>query len=146
MAAEREAIYRPLASPEGAWAAEHLASDVVGWLTTVAPDGRVQSSPISFLWDGESILFYSKPATPKLRNIAAHPEVSFNLNSDAYADHWLVIEGTAAVDEAALPSDVHPAYAAKYHAPLAHWEMDEAETAREFSVPVRITPVRIRVG
>ena len=138
------AVFEPLASPEGAWAAEHLAIDVVGWLTTVAPDGRVQSSPVSFLWDGRSILFYSKPATPKLRNIAAHPEVSFNLNSDTYADHMLVIEGIAAVDAAAMASDVHPAYAAKYHAPLAHWEMDEAQTAREFSVPVRITPVRIR--
>ena len=138
------AVFEPLASPEGAWAAEHLAIDVVGWLTTVAPDGRVQSSPVSFLWDGRSILFYSKPATPKLRNIAAHPEVSFNLNSDTYADHMLVIEGIAAVDAAAMASDVHPAYLAKYHAPLAHWEMDEAETAREFSVPVRITPVRIR--
>ncbi|MGZ6265800.1 MAG: pyridoxamine 5'-phosphate oxidase family protein [Candidatus Limnocylindrales bacterium] len=138
------AIYEPLAAPKGAWAAEHLARDVVGWLTTITADGRVQSSPISFLWDGESILFYSKPATPKLRNIAAHPQVSFNLNSDEFADHSLVIEGTAGVDEAALPSDVHPAYAAKYHAPLTHWEMDEAQTAREFSIAVRITPTRIR--
>ncbi len=137
-------IYEPLATPDGAWAAEHLAADVVGWLATVSPDGRVQGTPISFLWDGESILFYSKPATPKLRNIAAHPQVSFNLNSDTYADHALVMEGIAAVDEAALPSDVHPTYAAKYHAPLAHWEMDEAQTAREFSVPIRITPTRIR--
>ena len=40
------AVYEPLASPEGAWAAEHLASDVVGWLTTVAADGRVQPSPL----------------------------------------------------------------------------------------------------
>jgi len=140
------AVFEPLASPEGAWATEHLAIDVVGWLTTVAPDGRVQSSPISFLWDGQSILFYSKPATPKLRNIAAHPQVSFNLNSDTYADHMLVIEGIAAVDAAAMASDVHPAYLAKYRAPLAHWEMDEVETAREFSVPVRITPVRIRAS
>jgi PPOX class probable F420-dependent enzyme len=144
MSPSSTAVCEPLASPEGAWAAEHLAIDVVGWLTTVAVDGRVQSSPISFLWDGESILFYSKPATPKLRNMAAHPQVSFNLNSDTYADHTLVIEGIAAVDDSILRSDVHPAYAAKYHAPLAHWEMDEAETAREFSVPVRITPVRIR--
>jgi PPOX class probable F420-dependent enzyme len=144
MSPEPAAVYEPLAAAKGAWAAEHLASDVVGWLTTVTADGRVQSSPISFLWDGESILFYSKPATPKLRNITAHPQVSFNLNSDPFADHYLVIEGIAAVDAAALPSDVHPAYAAKYHAPLAHWEMDEAETARDFSVAIRITPTRIR--
>lgn len=133
-----------LEAEKAAWAREHLATDVVGWLTTVAPDGRVQTSAISFLWDGETILFYSKPDTPKLRNIAAHAQVSFNLNSDPYADHILVMEGSAAVDESVEPSDVHPAYAAKYHAPLAHWEMDEAQTAREFSVPVRITPSRVR--
>ena len=139
-------VRETLAADSAAWAREHLEKDVVGWLTTVAADGRVQSSPISFLWDGETILFYSKPNTPKLRNIAAHPAVSFNLNSDPYADHMLVMEGTARVDETAQPSDVHPAYAAKYHEPLAHWEMDEAETAREFSVPIRITPVRIRAS
>jgi PPOX class probable F420-dependent enzyme len=136
--------YAVLSTRKGQWAAEHLVSDVVGWFTTLAPDGRLQTSAISFLWDEGTILFYSKPDTPKLRNIACNPNVSFNLNSDPYADHILVIEGTAAIDESALPSDVHPTYAAKYHAPLAHWEMDEAETARDFSVPIRITPTRIR--
>ena len=133
-----------LAADSAAWAREHLAADVVGWLTTVAPDGRVQTSAISFLWDGQTILFYSKPDTPKLRNIAARPAVSFNLNSGPYADHILVIEGTAAIDGTAQPSDVHPVYSAKYREPLAHWKMDEAQTAREFSVPVRITPTRVR--
>jgi PPOX class probable F420-dependent enzyme len=144
MSALPEAVAAALAADGAAWARQHLAEDFVGWLTTVAPDGRVQSSAISFLWDGETILFYSKPNVPKLRNIAAHPQVSFNLNSDPYADHVLVIEGTAAVDETVAASDVHPAYAAKHHASLAHWGMDESQTAREFSVPVRITPTRIR--
>ena len=135
---------RPLESEAGAWAREHLVADVVGWLTTSAPDGRLQTSPISFLWERETILFYSQPKTPKLRNIAAHPQVSFNLNSDEFADHALIIEGLAAVEPDCQPSDVHPGYAAKYHAPLAHWEMDEAQTARDFSVAVRITPTRIR--
>jgi PPOX class probable F420-dependent enzyme len=134
----------PLESECGAWAREHLADDVVGWLVTVAPNGRVQASAISFLWDGATILFYSKPGTPKLRNIAAHPQVSFHLNSDPYADHILVIEGVAEVEPDHAPSDAHPAYAAKYHSPLEHWAMDEAQTAREFSVAVRITPTRIR--
>ena len=47
---------------------------------------------------------------------------------------------------AAALSDVHPAYQAKYREPLVHWEMDEAETAADFSVPIRITPRRVRVG
>jgi PPOX class probable F420-dependent enzyme len=139
-----EKVRQALAADGAAWARQHLVEDVVGWLTSVAPDGRVQSSVASFLWDGQTILFYSQPNTPKLRNIAAHPQVSFNLNSDPYADHVLVTEGLAAVDETVPPSDVHLTYAAKYHEPLAHWQMDEAQTARDFSVPVRITPTRVR--
>ena len=81
------------------WAREHLADDVVAWLTTVAADGTPQSSVISFLWEGDTILFYSQPDTPKLRNIARSPLVSFNLQSDPYGDHMLIIEGTAAEDE-----------------------------------------------
>jgi PPOX class probable F420-dependent enzyme len=135
-----------LATDAGAWAREHLATDVVAWLTTVAGDGTPQSSAISFLWDGPTIFFYSQPDTPKLRNLARSPRVSFNLRSDDHADHLLVIEGDAAVDSSIPPSDVHAAYRVKYAAPLAHWGMDEAETARSFSVPVRITPTRVRVG
>jgi PPOX class probable F420-dependent enzyme len=128
------------------WAREHLADDVVAWLTTVAPDGTPQSSLVSFLWEGETILVYSQPDTPKLRNIARSPLVSFNLQSDPYGDHLLTIEGTAAEDRAVPPADEHAAYAAKYREPLEHWEMGEAETARDFSVPIRITPRRVRVA
>jgi PPOX class probable F420-dependent enzyme len=134
-----------LTSAGGAWAREHLATDVVAWITTIAPDGTPQSSPISFLWDGATIFFYSQPDTPKLRNLERSPRVSFHLRGDDHADHGLVIEGDAVVDPSIAPSDVHPAYQAKYAAPLAHWGMDEAETARSFSVPIRITPTRVRI-
>ncbi|MCU0281310.1 MAG: TIGR03667 family PPOX class F420-dependent oxidoreductase [Acidimicrobiia bacterium] len=133
------------ATEAGREAERHLREDVVGWLTTVAPDGRPQSSVISFLWDGETILFYSKPGTPKLRNIAANPRVTFHLNCDPYGDHVVTVEGRAVIDETAAPSDVLAAYRDKYRAPLAHWGMDEAETARSFSVPIRIVPERFRV-
>jgi PPOX class probable F420-dependent enzyme len=141
-----EPLTTALARDDAGWAREHLASDVVAWLTTVAPDGRPQTSVISFLHDGATIFFYSKPDTPKLRNLAGSPLVAFHLQSDAYGDHQLIVEGTAAVDPSIAPSDVHVAYRAKYREPLAHWEMDEATTAREFSVPIRITPTRVRVG
>ena len=139
----------PLSDPDGssegdAWGREHLERDVIGWLTTRAPDGRLQSSPIGFLWEDGTILFYSQPDTPKLRNIAADPRVAFTLQSDPYGDHALIIEGLAHVDPDALPSDRHPAYAAKYREPLAHWEMDPGATARDFRVPVRITPRTLR--
>lgn len=134
-----------LAADDAADARDHLEHDIVGWLTTVNPAGRPQTSVISFLWDGEGILFYSRPATPKVRNIAASPEASFHLNCDPYGDHVVVIEGTARIDPSIAPSDVHPAYREKYRDPLAHWEMDEAKTAADFSVPIRIRPERVRI-
>lgn len=134
-----------LDGPTGTWARDHLATDIVGWLTTRAPDGRLQSSVISFLWDAGEILFYSRPGTPKLRNIEADPHVAFHLLGDAYGDHGASIEGLARVDPDVAPSDVHPVYRAKYLAPLGHWGMDEGRTARDFSVAIVIRPTRVRV-
>lgn len=139
-----ERIRQALEAESAAWARRHLVEDVVGWLTTVAADGRVQSSPVSFLWDGETVLVYSKPDAPKIRNIAANPQVSFGLNTDKYGDHILVLEGTAEVDAAAPPWSSNPAMIAKFREPLRHWELDEAETSRDFSVAIRIRPTRIR--
>ena len=131
---------------DASWAREHLESDVVAWLTTIAPDGRPQSSVIGFLHDGDGILFYSEPDTPKLRNIAHSPMVSFNLQADPYGDHYLVIEGTAVIDRTVVPSNRHPAYQPKYHEPNEHWGMDDAQVGLDFSVPVRIIPKRVRVA
>jgi PPOX class probable F420-dependent enzyme len=131
---------------DAAWAREHIESDIVAWLTTVAPDGRPQTSVISFLHEDGTILFYSEPDKPKLRNLAHSPLVSFALQSDPYGDHYLIIEGTAAIDSSVPPSDRHPAYYAKYLEPHAHWGMDVQEVARDFSVPIRIVPRRVRVA
>jgi PPOX class probable F420-dependent enzyme len=139
-----ERVRLALEADSAAWARQHLAEDVVGWLTTVAPDGRVQSSPVSFLWDGETVLIYSKPDALKLRNIAANPQVSFGLNTDEYGDHILVIEGTAELDAAVPPWSANPAMVDKFREPLEHWELDPAETSRDFSAAIRIRPTRIR--
>lgn len=135
-----------LGRDEGAWAREHLERDVVAWLTTVAPDGRVQSSVISFLFEAGRLYFYSQPDTPKVRNLEHSPRVSIHLQSDPYGDHWLIVEGVGVIDRAILPLDANPGYVAKYTEPHAHWGLDFTETARAFSVPIRIEPMRVRLG
>ena len=128
------------------WAREHLEGDVVGWLTTVAADGMPQSSVIAFLWEDATILTYSVPDKPKLRNIGRSPLVSFHLQSDPFGDHMLIIEGPAEEDPAVPPWNINPAFQAKYREPLAHWGLDENETARAYSVPLRIRPRRVRLA
>lgn len=139
-----EPIQHALLADDAADAREHLANDVVGWLTTVSPDGTPHTAVIPFLWDGEGILFYSKPDAPKIRNLAAHPDVSFHLNCDPYGDHIVVIEGLAGPAPHEARSDVHRAYRRKYREPHEHWGMDEKRTADEYSVPIRILPERVR--
>ncbi|HYN49115.1 MAG TPA: pyridoxamine 5'-phosphate oxidase family protein [Candidatus Nanopelagicales bacterium] len=140
-----EAVRGALVGVDAAAAREQLANDVVGWLTTIAADGRPQTSVIPFLWDGDGILFYSRLDTPTVRNIAASGAVSFHLNCDPYGDHVVIVDGRAHVTPLEKRSDVHSAYAAKYREPHAHWGMDEHRAADEFSLPIRIHPERVRL-
>lgn len=121
-----------------------MDTEIVAWLTTVSPRGMPQSSVICFLWDGETILTFSEPDTPKMRNIAANPQVAFHLNCDPYGMHMVSVEGTAAIAGDVPPSDEHEAWMAKHLDPYRHWGMDPHETAERWSAAVRITPTRVR--
>ena len=84
----------------GARAARRLREEIIGWLTTVSPDGAPQPIPVWFLWDGGgSILLYSRPGKRKLRNIAANPKVSLNLDSDRVEADIVVCWGEIRVSD-----------------------------------------------
>ena len=42
------------ATDDGARALRRLQTELIGWLTTINPDGQPQASPIWFVWDGTS--------------------------------------------------------------------------------------------
>ena len=69
-------------SEAGSRAEERLRNEEIAWLTAVRPDGRPQSVPVWFLWDGERPLVHSGPGVRKLRNIEANPKINLNLNSN----------------------------------------------------------------
>lgn len=121
-----------------------LRQDRLGWLTTVGADGTPQPSPIWFLWDGETILIYSRAETPRLRNIAARPRVSLNLDGDGRGGDVVVLSGSCAVDPETSPVDAHPAYLAKYREGILRLGMTAEEFAAAYPVPIRMTPSRLR--
>ncbi|WP_280182385.1 TIGR03667 family PPOX class F420-dependent oxidoreductase [Nocardia cyriacigeorgica] len=128
----------------GTKAARRLAEEQVVWLTTVGPSGTPQPNPVWFLWrDGEFLLF-SQPDRPKLRNIAGNPRVSVNLNSTASGGDVVVLTGTARVDEATPAPEEIEAYVEKYTEGLVSISMTREQFFEEYSVPVRITPDRLR--
>ena len=81
---------------------------------------------------------------PKLRHIAANPRVALALRTDEIGDEITVVSGDAVVD-ASLPSaDAVPDYVAKYAGLIADMGSAPGPFAGEYSVPIRITPTKLR--
>ena len=125
-------------------APNRLRQEWIGWLTTVGPDQTPQPSPVWFLWDGESILIYSRPAAPKLRNIERNPRVALNLDGDGRGGDIVVLTGDARIDPGAPPADAVPDYVAKYREAITQIGMTPERFAQAYSVAIRMTPTGLR--
>lgn len=130
----------------GARALERLAAEIMGWLTTINPDGQPQSSPLWFLWAGGEVVIYSGKRAPRNGNIGDRPLVSFNLNSDAGGGDVVTMEGVARIDTAAPPASADTAFLAKYGGMLDDYGWTPEYYAADYPVVVRVTPTRWRVG
>ncbi|MCC7024107.1 MAG: TIGR03667 family PPOX class F420-dependent oxidoreductase [Thermomicrobiales bacterium] len=133
-----------LSTDFGARVSDHLSNDQVVWLTTVGANGTPQPSPVWFLWDGERVLIYSQPNTPKLRNIARSPRVSLNFNSTPTGGDVVILTGDAEIDRDAPPANVVPDYVEKYAEGMRGLSMTPDQFAQEYSVPIRVRPTRLR--
>jgi PPOX class probable F420-dependent enzyme len=121
-----------------------LATDMIGWLTTVTPDGQPQTFPIWFLWEDGEILVYSDRRAKRNGNIAANPRVSLHLNDNGQGGDVVVVEGEARVDAGTPGPDQHAAYLAKYGAWIVEYLSSPEEMATIYNVPLRIRPTRGR--
>jgi len=127
----------------GERAARRIREEVVGWLVTVSPAGAPQPVPVWFLWDGAgSVLLYSRPGKPKLRNIAANPRVALHLDGNGQGGDIVVLSGTAAVSDDP-PADRIDDYVAKYLPLIERAGWTPASFAADYSVPVHIALTRL---
>ena len=122
-----------------------LRAEPVAWLTTVRADGQPQSTPVWFLWDGETFLVYSQPGAPKVGNVTANPRVSLHLNDDGTGDDVVSFEGAATVEPGTPRADRVEGYLAKYRAAIAALGYEPGPFARTYSTAIRVRPTRVRV-
>jgi pyridoxamine 5'-phosphate oxidase family protein len=73
---------------------EYLATQHLGRLATLAPDGYPQNNPVGFFVDAErgviDIGGHAMGGTRKFRNVQAHPRVSFVVDDLASVQPWRV--------------------------------------------------------
>ena len=124
--------------------AAELDQENVGWLTTVSSGGQPQTSVVWFLRVGDDLLIYSQAKAAKLGNIAANPQVAFNLRGDAEGDRVATFEGTATIDRSPTPAHEVPAYLDKYKGEIRRLGWSPAEFAADYSVLIRIAVDRIQ--
>jgi PPOX class probable F420-dependent enzyme len=129
---------------KGARVDRALREDVVAWLVTAAPSGAPVPTPVWFWWDGETVLVYSQRDKPKLRHIAANPNVALALRTDELGDRIIVLTGVAEIDETAPSADRLAGYVTKYSMLIERLGADPASFAAEYAVPIRIRPTRLR--
>lgn len=127
----------------GARAEARLRADTIAWLTTVRPSGQPDTVPVWFLWDGATLLIYSRPNQSKERNIAANPRVSVVLDNTEGGGNVVRIEGRAELVPDQPPANAVPDYVTKYGAHIQRIGFEADSFAATYSVPVRVTPTRV---
>ena len=125
-------------------ALERLRTDMIGWLTTVRPDGQPQTFPIWFLWENGELLIYSDRRAKRNENIRANPHVSLHLDDDGRGNDIVIVEGEARIDQSAPPVTEHAEYLAKYRRWIDEFLTTADEMATIYNVPLRIRPTRGR--
>ena len=134
------------ATDDGARALRRLQTELIGWLTTINPDGQPQASPIWFVWDGDELLLYSMTRAPRNGNIEDRPLVAFNLESGVDGEDVVTAEGEARIvpDEPSAAAD--STFLAKYKRLFDDYGWTPEWYAQRYSVPIRIRPTRWRLG
>ncbi|QWF77250.1 pyridoxamine 5'-phosphate oxidase family protein [Amycolatopsis sp. CA-230715] len=123
---------------------DRLGKEAVAWLVTVNAKGQPQASPVWYLWHGGALWVQSQPDVGKTRNIGTNPKVAFHLDGDGRGGGIVSIDATAELG--GTPSEGYrEAYAAKYE----HLITGALKTTVEgffddYSVPIAITPARVR--
>lgn len=133
-----------LTSTFGKRVARRLEEEKIIWLTTVDSHGRPQPRPVWFLWDGETILIFSREAGYKIQHIENNGKVSLNLDSDGQGGDIVVLLGNAIIEYYAIPIEQLEQYLEKYTQGLARLNMTPEEFQRSYSVVIRISPTLLR--
>jgi PPOX class probable F420-dependent enzyme len=131
--------------PAHAAADERLQAEAIIWLTTVAPSGQPQSTPVWFLWQDGEFIIYGSAAGPKTASIQANSLVSLHLDGNGRGGANVIFEGRATIDPAGPRADAVPAYVEKYREVIDSYGWTPQSFAADYPHRIRVVPTRARI-
>lgn len=84
-----------------------LSSPIMARLAYTWGDGTPRVVPMWFHWTGEDILMGAPPNSPKMKAIAARPQVAIAIDGIDWPYPWLNVRGTASIE---VLEDAFPEY------------------------------------
>jgi PPOX class probable F420-dependent enzyme len=93
---------------------ELLGSPIVARLAYTWRDGSPRVVPMWFHWTGEDILMGAPPNSPKMKVLAARPQVAVSIDTVEWPYKWLTFRGTASVQVTSQPFTEYQAMARRY--------------------------------
>ena len=119
-----------------------LDREAIVWLSTVRPDGRPHLIPIWFLWNGDAVLFASKPQACKVANLRAKAECMLAVG-DPMADFDVaLIEARAELASMTTTELLTAGLLAKYGERMRAADLTAGRFAETYSQVVRVVPTR----
>ena len=135
------------ADPVHAEVLARLASDHIGWLTTVRADGSPHAVPVWFLWHDGRLLVMSEPRTAKVTNVRRGSPALLHLHTRADGNGVVVLSGPAVVSDRTstqwLP-EIGDAYTAKYAEAMVAYGMGLEPIAEKFHVVIELVPTDLQ--
>ena len=122
---------------------QRLRSDEVIWLHTTRPDGRPHAVVVWFLWDGETVLMFSRPKNQKVTNIQHNQNVLLALDNTANGSDPITLEGVATLLTQSEASTLLASYKQKYEEGIKGLGMTPEQMVAAYSQAIRITPTRV---
>ena len=121
-----------------ATAQTRLASDLVGWLTTIRPDGSPATRPVWFVWHEPELLVYSEPHAHKVRHLARDRRANVHFNSDGEGGSIVVLDVEGRVEHDAPRPSTCPDYLSKYADWIRRLGLTVDAYDRQFSTLLRL--------
>src|SRR5689334_3156282 len=79
-------------------AKELMQSSIPARVAYTSLDGTPRVVPLGFYWNGDQFVICTIPESPKVRALAAHPQVALTVDTDTFPPHALLVRGTAALE------------------------------------------------